>query len=68
MMIAPGNARRPHLRPALGAGAQVVAVQFVEAGAGEPQFLSGGGRGKFLAAMAGEEVTDDGGGQAFDQL
>jgi hypothetical protein len=52
----------------LGAGAQVVAVKFVEAGAGEPQFPSGGGGGKFLAAMAGEEVTDDGGGQAFDQL
>jgi len=45
-----------------------LAVELVEAGAGKPQFLSGGGGGEFLAAMAGQQMPDDGGGQTFDQL
>ena len=68
MVIAAGNAGCPKGGLPLGTGAEILAVELVEAGAGKPQFLSGGSGGEFLAAMAGQEMPDDGGGQTFDQL
>lgn len=42
MMVAAGAAGRPGVGVALGAGVQIVGVEFVEAGAGQAQFGSGG--------------------------
>lgn len=58
----------PDLGLALGTGAEIVAVEFVEAGAGEAQFAGGGGGGQFAAAMAGQEMADERGGETVDQL
>ena len=58
MMIAAGEARRPELGLALGAGAQVVAIKLVKTGAGQTQFVGGIGGREFLSAMASQEVTD----------
>jgi hypothetical protein len=67
-MIAPGKSGRPSLGLALGTRPQVFGVEFVKAGVRQSQFARGFRRGEFLAAMAGEEVTDEGSGAAFDQL
>jgi hypothetical protein len=67
MVVAAGAAGGPNVGVALGAGAQIVAAE-LEAGTGEAQF---GGRldgGEFLGAVAGQEMTDDGGWKAVDQL
>jgi hypothetical protein len=68
MMIAPGKSGRPGLRAALGAGPQVEAVEFVEAGAGQGQFAGGGVGTDLAGAVAGQNVADERSGQAFDQL
>jgi hypothetical protein len=68
MMIAAGNAGGPDLSPTLGAGAQVLAVEFVEACPRQTQFAGGFAGREFVGSMAGQEVADDGSGQTFDQL
>lgn len=68
MMVAAGAAGRPGIGVALGAGAQIVGVEFVEAGAGQAQFGGGSARGEVPGAMVGQEVTDEGSRQALDQL
>ena len=68
MMVAAGAAGRPGLDVALGAGAQIVGVEFVEAGAGQAQFGGGGARGEWPGAMVGQEVADEGSRKALDQL
>jgi hypothetical protein len=68
MMVAAGAAGRPGIGVALGAGAKIVGVEFVEAGAGQAQFGSGGARGEWPGAMVGQEVTDEGSRKALDQL
>jgi hypothetical protein len=68
MMIAAGNAGGPDLGQTLGAGAQVLAVEFVEACPGQTQFAGGLDGGEFVGAMASQEMTDDGSRQTFDQL
>jgi len=68
MMIAAGKAGRPNLGLTFGASAEVLAVKFVEARPGQAQFTGRFMSGKRGVSMAGQEVTDDGGRQAFDQL
>ena len=68
MVIAAGNAGRPKGGLPLGTGAEILAVELVEPGAGEPQFLSSSGGGEFISAITGQEMPDDGSGQTFDQL
>jgi hypothetical protein len=67
-MIAAGHAGRPNLGLTLGAGTQILAEEFIAACAGQTQFAGRLRSGEFPAAMAGQEVTDEGSGQAFDQL
>lgn len=68
VMIAAGKSGRPNLGLTLGAGAEVLAVEFVEARSGQAQLPGRVAGRKFFVAMAGQEMTDDGGRQAFDQL
>ena len=68
MMIAAGNAGGPDLGPTLGAGAQILAVEFVEASPGQTQFAGGGDGGEFVGAVAGQQMADEGSGQTVDQL
>jgi hypothetical protein len=68
MMIAAGKSGRPNLGLTFGASAEVLAVKFVEARPGQAQFPGRLTSGKRVVPMAGQEVTDDGGRQAFDQL
>jgi len=56
------------LGPTLCAGPEVLTVEFIEAGTGQAQFAGGFGGGQFLRAVPGQQVTDEGSGQAFDQL
>jgi len=65
-MVAAGETGRPRFRLTLSAGAQILAVEFVEAGPAEFQFLRGGPGAALLLAMAGQKVTNEGGRQTFD--
>ena len=67
-MVAAGATGRPGIGVALGAGAKIVGVEFVEAGAGQAQFGGRSTRGEWSGAMVGQEVTDEGSRQALDQL
>lgn len=53
-MIAARDARRPNLGLTLGAGAEVLAVESVEAGPGQSQFLCRLSGGKFTLPMTGQ--------------
>jgi hypothetical protein len=68
MVIAPGTTRSPGIGVAGGAGAQVIGVEFVEAGTGQSQFEGGGASAEVAGAMTVEEMTDEWSGQTFDQL
>jgi len=68
LMIAAGNRGRPSPGLTLGAGAEVLAVKFVEVRAGHSQFCGRFTSGKALVSMAGQEVANEGCGQTFDQL
>ena len=52
----------------LSAGAQVLAVEFIEARAAQAQFLRGSPRTELFPAMAVQKVTDERGGETFNQL
>jgi hypothetical protein len=68
MMVAAGAAGRPGVGMALGAGLEVVAVKFVEAGARQPQFTGGVWGGESAGAVAVEQVADEGSREAFAEL
>lgn len=68
MMISAGKSGRPSVGLAMGAGAEVSGVQFVEAGTGEAQFMGGGASTDLAGAETVEQVTDERAGQTFDQL
>ena len=57
-MIAAGNAWLPSPGAALGASAQVVGAQFVDAGQAQAEFRSEARRGKFTCSQLSEEVAD----------
>ena len=67
-MIAAGGLRSPEAGLALGAGAQVVGAQLVEAAEMDVQF-AGGGLGREVAgADFGQEMADERGGQTMAEL
>ncbi len=68
MRIAAREAGRPGVGLAVGAGVEIIGVEFVEAGTGQAQ-LSGRSAGADLAgAITLEEMTDERSGVTFDQL
>ena len=52
----------------MSAGAQVIGVEFVEAGAGQAEFDGGGASAENAGAMRVEEMTDQRSGQTVDEL
>jgi hypothetical protein len=68
MVVAARESWGPGLGPTGGAGAEVIGVEFVEARTGQSQFGSGGAGANLAGAETVKEVTDERGGQAFDQL
>ena len=68
MVIATGTPRSPGVGVAVGAGAQVVGVEFVEAGTRQSQFAGGGASADLAGAITVKEMTDERSGETFDQL
>ena len=66
LVIAAGNPGRPNLGLTLGAGAEVLAVEFVAAGPGQAQFVRRFLGRELTLSMAGQQMTDQGSGQTFD--
>jgi hypothetical protein len=67
-VIAAGNTGGPNLDLTLGAGAEVLAVEFVEAGPGQSQFASRCPGREITGSMAGQKMTNQWSGQTFDEL
>ena len=67
-MIAPGSAGRPKVGLLLGAGAQVSGGQRVQAAAREAELLGGLRGGQRAQAKTFQDVTDEGGRVAMEQL
>jgi hypothetical protein len=67
-MIPTGATGRPGFGLALGAGAEVIRVEFVEAGAGQPEFAGGGASAELAGAITVEEMADQRSGQTVDEL
>ena len=59
MVIAAGTAGRPSVGLTVGAGVEVVAIEYVETGTPQAQFGSGRARCQLLGAMLGQEVTNE---------
>ena len=68
VMIATGQARRPGLGVALSAGAQVVGAQLVKATPADAQFERNGFGRKDAGTSLGEEMADQGCGNAVSEL
>ena len=68
VMVAAGVSGRPGADVTLGASLEVVTVEFVEAGARQPQFAGGVSGGKLPGAVAVQQVADEGSREAFDEL
>lgn len=67
-MIPTGKAGRPGFGLTLSAGAEVMGVEFVEAGAGQAEFDGGGTSAEKAGAMRVEEMTDQRSRQPVDEL
>jgi len=67
-MVTAGATGGPGVGLALGASAQGGAVEFVEAGRLQAQFGGGGAGVEMLGAMFGQQVANEGGGQAVAEL
>jgi len=68
MVITAGTSGGPGLTGAFGASGQILAIQFKEAGAREPQFSGGSARQELCRAILGKDVTDERGWETFEQL
>ena len=68
VMITAGATGRPPVGVAVGTRLEVVAVEFVEAGVGQSQFVGGGAGGELPGAVAVEQVADEGSREAFADL
>ena len=68
LMIAARKPWRPGLVTALGTRPKIFGVEFVKSGGGQAEFPGGGFGGKFIRPMAGQQMADDGCGQAFKKL
>ena len=67
-MIAAGNARGPGAGVALGAGGQIIAVEFKKAGSGESQFNGGGAGTKQAFPVVCQQMADQRCWNALDEL
>ena len=67
-VIAARNAGRPELRLRARDGAEIIGVEFVEAGAAEAEFFGGDGGGDFVAPEGGEEFADQGCAETMGEL
>jgi hypothetical protein len=67
-MIPTGETGRPGIGLTLSAGAEVIGVEFVEAGAGQTEFDGGGTSAEKAGAMTVEEMTDQRSRQTVDEL
>ncbi len=68
VVISAGDSRRPSVGLAVRTGLEVSGVKFVEAGVAETQFVGGGAGADLASGETVEQVTDERGGQTFDQL
>jgi hypothetical protein len=68
LMIAARKSWRPGWVTALGTRPKIFGVEFVKSGGGQAEFPGGGFGGKFIRPMAGQQMADDGCGQAFKKL
>ena len=68
MVIATGTTRSPGVGVAVGAGVQVVGIEFVEAGTSQSEFGGGGASADLADAVTVQEMADEWSGQTFDQL
>ena len=67
-MIAARGARKPGALAALGAGAQIVGVEFVEPSAAQAEFRRRGYPAQFVPAKGGKDFTNERRSEAVDQL
>ena len=67
-VIAARSAGRPERRLRARSGAEIIGVEFVEAGAAEAEFFGGDGSGDFVAAESGEEFADQGSAETVGEL
>ena len=67
-MIATGAAGRPGFGVTLSAGAEVIRVEFIEAGAGQPQFAGGGASAEMTGAITVKEMPDQRRRQTVEEL
>ena len=68
IMVAAGQTGRPRFRLPPSAGTQILAVEFVEAGPAESQFVRGAPGAELLLTVASQKVTNEGGRETLDQL
>lgn len=68
VVVAAGAARRPVIGLALRDGAKIGVVEFVEAGFGELELGLDGSGAELVGAELGQEMADEGSGEAVDQL
>jgi hypothetical protein len=67
-MIATGETGRPDRCLALSTSPEILAVESVEAWTRQAEFMGCFDGGKFTAAMAGQEMADEGRWKSFDEL
>ena len=66
MVVAARTARRPEVGLALRDSAEIGAVELVEAGFGELELGLGGGGAELVGAELGQQMADEGSGEAVD--
>jgi hypothetical protein len=67
-VIAAGGAGRPEGFLLVGAGAEIVGVEFMEAAARKPEFARGAAGVELLGAEGGQHMTDQRGGETMSEL
>lgn len=68
LMVAAREAGRPDRGFASRTGLEVLAVEFIKAGAGKAQFVGGPASGDLFFTMLGQKMPDQRSGKTFDQL
>lgn len=67
-VITTGGSRPPAIRVVVGDAPEIVAVEFVEAGAAQAELVRGGESGDFVAAEGGEDFADQRSTQTVREL
>jgi hypothetical protein len=68
VVISAGESGRPGLSVAVSVSLKVLAVEFIEAGTGQPEFIGGGASADLTGTITVEQMADERRGQTFDQL